>query len=188
MVDRVDLNVQALGALALRTGEHGAEIGDTRTVHDPGPAFVNAVAVHTHTFGQNMPEPPFELFNDEKTPDRAWRYPYLGGDVAVARESALAGVEREHARQTLIGSEGVRDPVNSGVNAVTDRDPLNPLYSPLRYFVTAAAPESAPALVSGADLARSMAGLIASERAFQASAKAIRTVEQTSGSLMDAFA
>lgn len=188
MVDRIDLNVQALGTLALRTGGHGAEEGGARPVQDPGPAFVNAVAVHDYAFGQNMSEPPFELFNDEKTPDRAWRYPYLGGDVAVAHESALARAERARPAQSLIGSEGVRDPVHSGVNAVTDRDPLNPLHSPLRYFVTAAAPESAPALSSGADLTRSMAGLMAAERAFQANAKVIRTVEQTSGSLMDAFA
>ncbi len=184
MVDHIDLNVQALGALAHRVGGPDAESAGDRPVHDFGPAYINAIAVHSDTFGQTMPEPPFEIFNDEKTPDRAWRYPYLGGDVAVAHENALANATPSQRHDTLIGSEGVRDPVYSGVNAVMDRDPLNPLYAPRAVAVPFVIPEG-PSLSSGADIAHQMVGLMASERALQAGAKAIRTVEQTSGHLMD---
>lgn len=122
----IDMNVQALGVLAHAVNDTARNLANlstdgyqpVRTVIDSGPAYINAVTEHTYAFGQTMPEVPFEIANDQKTQERAWQYPYMGGNVEIARE---------------------------------------------------------------------MAGLITYERAFEANARAIHTIEQTTGAVLDLF-
>lgn len=127
MIDRIDMNMQALGVLAHAVNDTARNLANVstdgyqpvRTVIDSGPAYINAVTEHTYVFGQTSQQIPYEIANDQKTQERAWQYPYMGGNVEIAHE---------------------------------------------------------------------MAGLMTYERAFQANAQAIRTIEQTSGSVMNLFA
>ena len=127
MIDRLDSNMQSLGALALATNASAHNVANMatsgydplRTVFTSGPDFVSAVVERSYAFGQAQPQPGFEIAQDQRSQERAWQHPYLGGHVDIGRE---------------------------------------------------------------------MVNLIQYERAFQANAKAVRTVEQTTGSILSLFA
>lgn len=93
MTDIVDANVQALGLYANTGNNLAAERrvvdGVTQapsSAAEAGPFRVQAVVEHTYTFGQNMPPIHYDIANDQKVQERAWQYPYQGGNLEIARE------------------------------------------------------------------------------------------------------
>lgn len=93
MVDRVDANVQALGLYA-NTGNNPAMesrvldgvVQAPGSAAEAGPFRVQAVVEHTYAFGQSVPPIHFDIANDQKVQERAWQYPYQGGNLEIARE------------------------------------------------------------------------------------------------------
>jgi len=109
MTDRVDINLQALGAYAQALNNTAANIANVstdgyesvRTVFDSGPSYVShiqAVTEHSYTYGQNMAPIPPEIANDDKVTERAWNYQNTGGQVDIAREMVNL-ISYEHGYQ-----------------------------------------------------------------------------------------
>jgi flagellar basal-body rod protein FlgC len=103
MLDAVESNIQALGALSYAVDIPARNIARTdspgsmpvRNTVDAGPAYINSVAQHTEAFTDYPPPPPFEIANDQETGERAWNYANTGGQLDVAREMVnLVSYER----------------------------------------------------------------------------------------------
>lgn len=94
MIDRVDVNMQALGTLSYAIDTSARNIaGSSAANHIPlrvepagADAFVESATTVTTAYGQTTGVIPSEIANDKKTLDRAWRFPTSGGDVSIERE------------------------------------------------------------------------------------------------------
>lgn len=104
-LDRVDLNMQALGvyATARNNAPEESRVVDgsaqpAGTAAEAGPFRLQAVTEHTQAFSQTIPPVDHEIANDHKVYDRAWNYAKTGGDPIFAAEmSGYAAFDRQFA-------------------------------------------------------------------------------------------
>ncbi len=104
MLDRVESNIQSLGALVYAVDTAARDVARASMAdHIPsrredapsGPVVIDGVVEPTTAFHQNPADIPFEINNDDKVIDRAWRFPYQGGPMDIAQSLIhLDGAER----------------------------------------------------------------------------------------------
>jgi len=94
MNNRVDVNMQAMGALSYAVDTSARNVTrDSAANHIPlrvdppgSGAFVESTPADTASFGETSGLIPAEAAYDHKIADRAWRGAALAGDVPIERE------------------------------------------------------------------------------------------------------
>ncbi|WP_243360795.1 hypothetical protein [Fundidesulfovibrio terrae] len=104
-LDRVDLNMQSLGAYGTTLNNAPMELRVVDGTAQPagsaaeaGPFRVQAVTEHSHAVSQTLPEADPSIGFDHKVYDRAWNYAKTGDDPIIAAEmSGYAAYDRQFA-------------------------------------------------------------------------------------------